>query len=109
MVILGLLLALVPLIINWFIASKFKQISIDKGYVGRNHIFALCFFLGFFGFIYVAALPDLTLREQNQQIISLLAGNSHIPNTEDDDDDDYEYYGDYTFTAPKKGLRLPKR
>ena len=108
MVVLILLVFLVPLIINWFIASKFKQISIDKGYVEKNHIFELCFFLGFFGFIYVSALPDLTLREQNQQIISMLSGNSHTSNAEDDDDD-YEYYGDYTFTASKKGCRLPKR
>ena len=109
MVVLGLLVLLLPLIINWFIASKFKQMSIDKGYVGKNHIFALCFFLGFFGFIYVAALPDLTLREQNQQIISMLEGNSNFSNAKNDYNDDYEYHGDYTFTASKKGLRLPKR
>ena len=46
------------LIINVIVAKKFEKIAIEKGYSYEMHVFAMCFFLGIVGYLYVIALPD---------------------------------------------------
>ena len=41
----------------------FEGIAFDKGYDSDAHAFAMCFWLGIFGYIYVACLPDLKLQQ----------------------------------------------
>lgn len=71
-----LVLLVVYLIINVIIASYMKQVAYLKGYDDNAHAFALCFWLGLAGWIYVAALPDLIARKNQEAIADLLANNS---------------------------------
>ena len=62
--ILGLLLVVwvltLPFILWYKIARKFEQIAIAKGYPDV-HAFAMCFWLGIIGHLYVIALPNANL------------------------------------------------
>ena len=98
----GIISIVLGIVINCIFASKFKKISVAKGYTEKNHTFALCFFLGIIGYIYVSALPDLTLREQNRQLVLLLSkpyttGGASLGN------------GYCEYTKPKKSFGLFKR
>ena len=60
------LLVFIPiiyLIINAVIASKFNDVASMKGYGPEMHCFAMCFWLGIIGCLYVIALPDRGARE----------------------------------------------
>ena len=46
------------------IARFFERIAFLKGYDEDIHAFAMCFWLGIIGYIYVAALPDLIMQER---------------------------------------------
>lgn len=47
-----------------FMAKKMCEVAELKGYnPSQKHIFAICFWLGLFGVLYVIALPDLKLRK----------------------------------------------
>ena len=65
------LLILLPIaiffIINTLVASKFEDIAFRKGYTSSIHAFAMCFWLGIIGYLYVIALPDLNNRQINDQ------------------------------------------
>jgi len=68
--------ALIILLIQSILAKKFENIAFQKGYAKKEpYLFAMCFLLGLVGYIYVLALPDLTLQKQNEKIISLLEQN----------------------------------
>ena len=45
--------------------------SIKKGQV-EAHAFPIVFFFGIMGCLYVVALPDLVIREQNEDILTAL-------------------------------------
>lgn len=46
-----------------FMPLKMCELAELKGYNSKEkHIFALCFWFGIFGFLYVVGLPDLKLR-----------------------------------------------
>ena len=66
----------VVLFINYIIANHMKFVATLKGYGDDAHAWAMCFWLGIIGCIYVAALPDKIAQSQNQQIIELLKGKS---------------------------------
>lgn len=75
-------------IIIWFIiwgivASFMNQVVYEKGYDSEAHAFAMCFWLGILGCLYVIALPDKNLKKQNEKIISLLKEkNNKIESTQ---------------------------
>lgn len=46
--------------------------SLSDGSYTRSYAWVITFFFGIAGCIYVAALPDLIQREQNNQVIELL-------------------------------------
>ena len=52
----------VALYISAIVASKFEQIAIQKGYDSSIHSFAMCFWLGVVGYLYVIALPDKSVQ-----------------------------------------------
>ena len=53
------------------ISVHMKKIAIMKGHE-KAHAFALCFWLGIPGYIYVVALPDLVQRKQLETIINVV-------------------------------------
>ena len=82
------LLVFIPIIIcltiNAVIASKFNDIAYMKGYGPEMHCFAMCFWLGILGCLYVIALPDRGARDiQNNTTITTNNSNP-ITNAEPD-------------------------
>ena len=67
MIFLYLLVIAVVLSINYIIAKQFENIAYDKGYNSDAHPFAMCFWFGIIGYIYVAAMPKLTSEEMEQK------------------------------------------
>ena len=49
---------LVILAINLIVARKFEDVAFKKGYDEDVHSYAMCFWLGIIGYLYVIALPD---------------------------------------------------
>lgn len=64
LVILGLAVFLFLILVNMKLSRGMVEAANDKGYCDNDlFIFYICFFLGALGYMYVAALPDLKLRE----------------------------------------------
>ena len=59
MIILLLIPIAVALFINYVVAKKFEEIAFKKGHDNSIHSFAMCFWLGIVGYLYVIALPNL--------------------------------------------------
>ena len=55
-----IVIIIVFLIIQYVVAKKFEKIAFQKGYDEEIHSFAMCFWLGIIGMLYVIALPDKT-------------------------------------------------
>ncbi len=72
MVIAIILAIVLYLVIGLIIGRKMEDAAALKGYGEDAHAFAMCFFLGIIGCLYVVALPDKIQQEQNQKIIKLL-------------------------------------
>ncbi len=69
--VVGAIIAIVAmLIVNWLVAKRMEEIVFLKGYGKEIHSFALCFWLGIIGYIYVLALPDLTQRKLMEQLLA---------------------------------------
>ena len=64
--------AIALLIVNIIISAYMGNVAKRKGYGEEAHAFAMCFWLGIAGYLYVVALPDLKQREQLDKIIKLL-------------------------------------
>ena len=71
-VLLYLVIIAVAIYINYLIAKKFESIAFTKGYTTEVHAFAMCFWLGMIGYIYVLALPNLIMMGQNKDMIDSL-------------------------------------
>lgn len=65
-------------VINCILAGFFKQVAYAKGFDDKCHAWALVFWLGVFGCIYVCALPDLKVRQQNEAILDQLRETGEI-------------------------------
>lgn len=64
LVIFGLAVFLFLVLVNMKLSRGMVEAANDKGYCDNDlFIFYICFFLGALGYMYVAALPDLKLRE----------------------------------------------
>ena len=62
---------LVVVLISLLFASLMNAIAVGKGYE-NSHAFALVFFFGALGMLYVIALPDLKARQQREDILAVL-------------------------------------
>ncbi|PWL69970.1 MAG: hypothetical protein DBY23_05710 [Bacillota bacterium] len=60
------------LLVQFIFANFMRKVAVRKGYGDDAHAWAMCFWLGIAGGIYVMALPDLIQQSQNQQMIELL-------------------------------------
>ncbi|MDO4608607.1 MAG: hypothetical protein Q4B40_05400 [Clostridia bacterium] len=63
---------IIYVIISALCASLMRNAAIQKGYGDDIHAWAVCFWLGIFGYLYIIALPDKIAQSQNQQIIETL-------------------------------------
>ena len=71
-----LIILAVYFVICAIFASKMQSVAALKGYGIDAHAWAMCFWLGILGGIYVIALPDLIQQKQNQKLIELLKEKS---------------------------------
>lgn len=71
-----LIILAVYFVICAIFASKMQRVADLKGYGIDAHAWAMCFWLGILGGIYVIALPDLIQQKQNQKLIELLKEKS---------------------------------
>ncbi len=68
-VIFGLAVFAFLIFVNIKLSRGMVKAANDKGYCDDDvFIFYICFFLGALGYMYVAALPDLKLREKIEAI-----------------------------------------
>lgn len=65
------LVVLVYLAVNFLFAALMNSIAIKKGHE-NSHAFALVFFFGVLGMLYVIALPDMKVQSQLEDILTLL-------------------------------------
>lgn len=71
----GIIISLLVLVIvNAIGAILMNKAAVLKGYGEDYHIWAACFWLGIFGYLYAIALPDKIAQSQNQQLIELMKG-----------------------------------
>lgn len=68
----SILVLIIVIVINAVVANFMKQVAYAKGYDDSAHAFAMAFWLGIIGDLYVVALPDLVAREQNREILEAL-------------------------------------
>lgn len=75
---MGIIIAIsiIYFIIDIIVANYMKNVAYVKGYDDNAHAFALCFWLGVAGWLYVVALPDLVARKNQEEIIELLKNGS---------------------------------
>lgn len=80
-----LLVVAVACIVLWYvIARKMSEMAEAKGHDRRSY-FHWCFWTGIWGFLIVFALPDLTVREQNKELLKALERmntNAAMPSAE---------------------------
>ena len=72
----------IALIINCVVAKKFEEIAFQKGYDESIHSFAMCFWLGIVGYLYVIALPNLNNHynihsDSIDETVNKTSGNEH--------------------------------
>lgn len=83
------------LAINVAMAINMSGVAAKKGYDAHEfHIFAWCFWLPPIGYLYVIALPDLYLQQQN---IKLIKQNEEM----------IEILGSKTETKEEEHIQLP--
>lgn len=71
MVLLFLLIILVYLALCYYVATLLKKVADLKGYDSSYHIFAIGFWLGIIGWMYVALLPDLVERRKKEELLEV--------------------------------------
>ena len=68
----GFLLLALLLVFQGIGAYFMRNAAFKKGYGDADHIWAICFWLGIAGYLYVVALPDKTAQQQREDILNVL-------------------------------------
>lgn len=71
------IIAAVYLVINGIVAYHMKNVAYSKGYDDDASAWAMSFWLGIPGWLYVLALPDLVARKNQEIIIELLTNGNN--------------------------------
>ena len=66
MLLLPIIILIFAILIDYIVAKKFEEIATMKGHTNVS-AFAMCFWLGIVGYLYVIALPNLTNNEKETQ------------------------------------------
>lgn len=69
---------IIAIVINLVLANFMGQVAYAKGYDDSAHAFGMTFWLGILGCLYVVSLPDLILREQNQEILNAMKNGNAL-------------------------------
>jgi len=69
---MAFLIIVVFLCIQALLANFMKEVAYAKGYDDNAHAFAMCFWLGIYGCLYVIALPDLKAQKAQEEIAEVL-------------------------------------
>ena len=80
------ILAIVIIVIACFVAVRMDEIVSLKGY--EKSVFWECLLLGLPAWLYVVALPDLTVQKNQERIIELLENGMRVSNEKTDYEDD---------------------
>ena len=67
-----IIIAIIIIAVRAYCAYLMRQSMILKGYGKDLHAWAICFWLGVFGYFYLLSLPDKIQQSQNQQLIEVL-------------------------------------
>lgn len=70
-IIIGIIVGLLILLTHLIFAALMERITVQKGYE-NSHAFALVFFFGIMGCLYVVALPDQREAQQREDILTVL-------------------------------------
>lgn len=70
-IIIGIIIGLLILLAHLIFAVLMARIAVQKGYE-NSHAFALAFFFGIMGCLYVVALPDQKEAQQREDILTVL-------------------------------------
>lgn len=73
-------LLIVFILIIHLIAANFMQVAAEEKGYEDSHAMAICFWLGLPGYLYIIALPDKRVQEQNQEIINILMNRQEEKN-----------------------------
>lgn len=73
---LAIFLGIIFIFVQYNVSKLFEKIAFDKGYNKEAHAFAMCFWLGFVGYIYVASMPTLTMGKIENNTEKALSTNS---------------------------------
>ena len=68
---IGIIICAIYFLIDLFLASLMNRVAKDKGYENSS-VFILVLLLGVIGILYVISLPDLTARQQREDILNAL-------------------------------------
>ena len=71
-----LVVLIVVIVINAILGAIMADVAKAKGYNGSEHSFLYVFIFGIFGCLYVIGLPDLVIRMNQRELISLLSSKS---------------------------------
>ena len=77
-----IIFAVIYLVINFILATFMQKAAHGKGYTDDAHAFAMVFWFGIIGCLYVIALPDQRLHWQNEKIIELLSNKHNNENSD---------------------------
>ena len=83
MVVVAVVVVVVWLGVWFFVSGYMSEAAERKGYTDI-HAFAIVFWLGIPGCLYIIALPDLKVRENQEKIIQLLKEQKELPNRSSD-------------------------
>ena len=71
--IIALLTLVVYFVVQYFIAKKFEDVALEKGYQPASiHAFAICFWLGIPGMLYILALPNKRALKVQEDLLKEL-------------------------------------
>ena len=71
--------------VNYCVAKKFEKIAIEKGHQ-NSRAFAMCFWLGIAGYLYVIALPNKALEKKFDKFLGASTPNQEDSSTENSED-----------------------
>lgn len=73
----------IAILINFIISKHMEKAAALKGH-HKVHAFAMCFWLGLPGYLYVVALPDVNQQAQLESIVNMMQLKNGIDTPEKD-------------------------
>lgn len=72
-IVIFVVMLVITLVVNLIVASKMTDIAILKGHYDKTTlVFVFCFLFGAIGYIYLALLPDMVKRKNNEEMLKAI-------------------------------------